>query len=150
MKTVKKSVFRILIILSLFFIIGCGKQSTHNKHSNIDKLTVDEIRYEALKYKQSILSKSKIYDEIDCFDDIAPPSEKCLEKLTSYLSEEKGVDINEWMESFADDFEQLEFYRQKLIEKGGDTSGLDILNEIRHQKRKKIDNFLKAMENTKA
>ncbi len=123
MKTANKPIYCLLLVISLFFNYGCAKQPLHRNSSNIDELTVDELRTQALKCKESILIKQKILTV--CLRVESPPTQKCLDKFYSCLSE-RGEEPDEWMDSYVDDMIQFEAFRQKLIEKGEDTSDLDI------------------------
>jgi hypothetical protein len=111
----------------------CAPKATNNKplemnESKLDGMTVDELRATAIKLKAVIIAKMNKYSEIEHklgFDETTPTTPNLIRKVESYFSTIEGKDFGEWIDSLISDMLQLEVYRQKLKEKGGDTSDLD-------------------------
>ena len=126
MKNVRHIVFYCLLALCSLALLGCGKKADENKpmsevKAEAEKMNLDELRSMALKYKEAIMAKR---------DDIAKVTAE-LKKipLTKMLGKEaKGLksDIENLNKSISALKARFEIYYNKVKEKDGDLSGLEI------------------------
>jgi hypothetical protein len=130
LKTLRRFTFYLLPLLCTLGLAGCGKKAVErnvdeNKplsevRAEAEKMSVDELRDMAVKYKEAMASKMA---EVD----------KLTVKLTSVLiGENRGSERKEFtaeMESLNKSLsalgERFQVYYDKLKEKGGDLSGLE-------------------------
>ncbi|MEE9369933.1 MAG: hypothetical protein V3W45_00550 [Sedimentisphaerales bacterium] len=115
-----------LVCLLMLSLVGCGKKADENKpigevKAEADKMSIDELRDIALKYKDAISAKqSEINKVVTQLKKIA---------ITKALSEEaKGLtgEINNLTKSTKALKERFQIYYNKVKEKGGDVSDLKI------------------------
>ena len=126
MKTVKDILLCCCLTLCVLGLFGCGKKADEGKSmgevsAEAEKMDVEELRSMALKYKDAIMARQ---------DDIAKITAE-LKKipLTEMLGEEaKGLkaDVENLNKSLSALKERFGVYYDKLKEKGGDASGLQI------------------------
>ena len=126
MKNVRHIVFYCLLALCSLALLGCGKKADENKpmsevKAEAEKMNLDELRSMALKYKEAIMAKR---------DDVAKVTAE-LKKipLTKMLGKEaKGLksDIENLNKSISALKARFEIYYNKVKEKDGDLSGLEI------------------------
>ena len=120
MKTVKDILLCCCLTLCVLGLFGCGKKADEGKSmgevsAEAEKMDVEELRSMALKYKDAIMARQ---------DDIAKKI-----PLTEMLGEEaKGLkaDVENLNKSLSALKERFGVYYDKLKEKGGDASGLQI------------------------
>ncbi len=126
MKTARNVTFYCLLALCFVALFGCGKKADENKplsevKAEADKMSADKLRSMAMAYKDAISAKK---GEV----------EKVASKLkgipvTKMLEDEaKGLksDIEILNKSVSALKERFQVYYNKLEEKSGDTSGLQI------------------------
>ena len=135
MKAVKNFTLLSLLILGSLVILGCSEKKQEpapptgvsveeNKplsevKAEADKMTVEQLRAAALKYKAIIETKTAEADKLakDLMKAaLADKSETEVKQLNARMAE-----INKSAEALA---ERFEVYYKKLEEKGGDMSGL--------------------------
>lgn len=114
------SLWSLLVLFSLA-VLGCGKKDEDRPVSEVkteaEQMSTDELRAEAMKYKEAITAKKAE-----------------LEKLTAKLKEipvteilnEDAKRIEDLNRSISALKERFNVYYQMLRKKGGDTSGLQI------------------------
>lgn len=114
------------LVACVLFFCGCGKKADENKpisevRAEAEKIDVAKLRQMAMAYKDAIMAKK---------GDIEKIAAKLKEvPVTQMLSEEakslKG-DIDELNKSLSALKERFEIYYNKLKEKGGDLTGLQV------------------------
>lgn len=114
-----------LIVVMVLSLTGCGKKSDSEKtaeevQADVEKMSVEQLREKALEYKEAIIAKkdemAKIHDKLK---DVPP--NKLAEEMRAMKAD---VDkINDAIESLT---EKYKIYYNKLREKGGDLSDLEI------------------------
>jgi len=120
-----------LLVLCSLVLFGCGNgDETETKvdenkpisevKAEAEKMSTEELRTIALKYKESILAKSEKLDEITGNLMGALGKGDQSNKLNELKAE-----LEEINKSTAALNERFEVYYQKLKEKGGDVSGLE-------------------------
>lgn len=115
-----------LVCLLILSMAGCGKKADEDKpigevKAEADKMSIDELRDIALKYKDAILAKQSEIDKVMAQLKEIP--------ITKTLGEEaKGLkaDIENLTKSTNALKERFQIYYNKLKEQGGDVSGLKI------------------------
>ncbi|MHC4572139.1 MAG: hypothetical protein ACYS0C_08695 [Planctomycetota bacterium] len=126
MKDIRNIMLYCLLALCSFALLGCGKKADENKpisevKAEAEKMSLDELRSMALKYKEAILAKQ---------DEVAKIGAELKEiPLTKMLGEEaKGLkaDIDNLNKSVSALKSRFEIYYNKVKEKDGDLSDLKI------------------------
>ena len=126
MKAVRTITLYCLLVLCSLSIWGCGKKADENKpisevKAEAEKMNTDELRAMAMKYKESITAKKGEIEKVTTKLKGIP--------VTEMLGEEaKGLkaDIDNLNKSVSALKERFDIYYEKLKEKGGDVSGLQI------------------------
>lgn len=126
MKHLKNTAFGLFLLLCLLVLLGCSQKADEDKpisevKAEAEKMDAAQLRAMAMKYKEAIVAKNK---EV----------EKLVEELKEIPATEmlgEGADkIKTEMESINKSLsalkERFEVYYNKLKEKGGDTSGLEV------------------------
>jgi len=121
MKIVRNAALWFLLLLVSLVVLGCGKKDEDRPVSEIktkaEQMSKDELRAEAMKYKEAITAKKAE-----------------LEKLTAKLKEiplteirnEDAKRIEDLNRSISALKERFQVYYRMLQKKGGDISGLQI------------------------
>jgi hypothetical protein len=126
MNITKNTVLYSFLVLVLLALCGCGKKADEKKpisevKAEAEKMSVEKLRSMAMTYKDSITAK---------IDEVEKLASKLKDiPLTKMMSDEaKGLkaDIEELNKSVSALKERFEVYYNKLKEKGGNLSGLDI------------------------
>lgn len=126
MKTKREISFYILLAVWVLGLPGCGKKADENKPISevkveAEKMSTKDLRAIAVAYKDAVVAKK---GEID----------KLVKKLADIpLAEKLGAeaktlkaDIDNLNKSLSALKERFQIYRDKLKEKGGDLSGLEL------------------------
>ncbi len=126
MKTPKTIAFYYVLVLCSIILLGCGKKADENKpisevKAEADQMSVEKLRSMAMEYKKAILAKQGEVEKIMGKLKDIPIAEKLG-------SEAKGLsaEIEALNKSVSTLKERFQVYYQKLTEKGGDTSGLEL------------------------
>lgn len=126
MKNVRNITFYCLLALCSLALLGCGKKADETKpisevQAEAEKMNLKQLRSMALKYKEAILAKQEDIERIGAELKKIPVAEMLGE-------EAKGLktDIENLSKSTTALKERFEIYYNKLKEKGGDLSGLEI------------------------
>ncbi|MHC4087422.1 MAG: hypothetical protein ACYSWZ_14985 [Planctomycetota bacterium] len=126
MKIVRIATILSLSVLVSLTVLGCGKEADEAKpvsevKAEAEQMDTNELRSAATRYKEAITAKKSELERI---------TDKLKEiPVAEMLGEEaKGLqaDIADLNKSVSALRERFDVYLQKLREKGGDTSGLEI------------------------
>jgi hypothetical protein len=127
MRTVRNAVFCLLLVWSLV-IGGCGgsKKADENKplpqvKAEADKMNAAQLHDMAMKYKEAIEARNADVDKIAAKLKEILPTEAAGGEM-----EQLKTDLENLMKSVSALQERFQVYYQKLKEKGGDLSGLEI------------------------
>ncbi|MGA2092239.1 MAG: hypothetical protein ABSH16_02375 [Sedimentisphaerales bacterium] len=116
----------VLIAACLISFIGCGKKADENKpmtqvQAEADKMNVEQLKAAAMEYKNAIAAKKaelkKVADKLKAI----PATEQLGDKAKKL--QEEVVNIGKSVNALT---ERFDVYYNKLKEKGGDVSGLEI------------------------
>jgi hypothetical protein len=126
MKTKMRTVLWCLLGVCLLVIIGCGKKADENKpisevKAEAEKMSAADLRTTAMSYKEAIEAKGKEVEKLAAKLKEIPVAE-ILGKEAKALKTEMD-NINKSVSALK---ERLQIYLDKLKEKGGDLSGLQI------------------------
>ena len=122
----KKIILYCLLVLSCVALVGCGKKADENKpiseiKAEAEQMSVEKLRQMAMKYKDAILAKR---GEVDKF--AAQLKEIPVTKMLGSEAKEIKAEIEALNKSVSALKERFQVYYQKLKEKGGDSSGLEL------------------------
>ncbi|MFC1739149.1 hypothetical protein ACFL1G_08885 [Planctomycetota bacterium] len=126
MKTIKKTCLFCLLVLCCFALLGCGKKADENKpvsevQAEAETMNAEQLRKIAMQYKDAVLAKSADIEKITATLKEIP--------VTELLGNEaKGLktEIDNLNKSISDLTERFQIYYDKLKEKGGDLTGLEL------------------------
>jgi uncharacterized lipoprotein YehR (DUF1307 family) len=126
MKIVRNTVLCCLIALCLFAILGCGKKADENKpisevKAEAEKMDTDGLRAMAIAYKEAIAGKKGEVEKLTAKLKDIPATE-----LLGDEAKELKADIENINQSLSALTERFDVYYQKLKDKGGDLSGLQV------------------------
>jgi hypothetical protein len=126
MKQLKTIAFYCMVALLAVSLFGCGKKADEGitieqAKAKAEKMNVSQLRTEAKKYYDAIMAKQKDVDKIMAKIKDIPPLEAMGE-------EAKGLqaDLSDLNKSLSNLKARFQVYYDKLKEKGGDTSGLQL------------------------
>ena len=120
--------FLLLCLLAAFalVVIGCGKKTDENKSVNqvqaeAGKMSVDQLRTAALECQNALMAKkgelSKLEEKVKMLTS---------DKIISGEGQKLTTDIQSAGKSIVDLTGRLKIYVDKIKEKGGDVSGLNL------------------------
>jgi outer membrane murein-binding lipoprotein Lpp len=126
MKNLRHIIFYFLPVLCLLLLAGCGAKADEDKSlsdvkTEAEQMSAEKLKSMAMAYKDAILDKKQEVEALSLKLKDIP--------LTEMLGEEaKGLkaeidDLNKSVSALKDRFQ---VYYDKLKEKGGDISGLNI------------------------
>ena len=115
-----------LLVLCSVALFGCGKKVDENKpisdvKAEADKMSVKELRSMAMKYKDAIVAKSGEAEKLTAKLKGIP-----VTKMLGSEAKEIKTEIEALNKSVSALKERFQVYYQKLKEKGGDSSGLEL------------------------
>jgi len=115
-----------LLVLSSLILYGCGKKADENKPLNevkaeAEQMNVEKLRLMAMKYKDAIVAKRGEVEKLAAKLSGIPIAEKL-----GTQAKELTAEIEALNKSISALTERIQVYYQKLKEKGGDLSGLEI------------------------
>jgi len=115
-----------LMMILLFALLGCGKKADANKpiaavKAEAEKMSAADLRAMALVYKQNLTGKKAEVDKLMGQLKDIPIAEKLGAEAKKLQAELKSLN-----DSIAALRERFQIYYDKLKEKGGDLSGLEI------------------------
>ena len=126
MNITKNTFLCCLLVLISLALCGCGKKADENKpigevKAEAEKMSIEKLRSMAMTYKEAITAKK---------DEVGKLASKLKDiPLTKMMGDEaKGLkaDIDGLNKSVSALKERFEVYYNKLKEKGGNLSGLEI------------------------
>jgi hypothetical protein len=128
MKIVRNAILWSLLVLCSLAVLGCGQEGEVDEYKPIsevkaeaEKMDTSGLKTMATKYKEAITAKKGDLDKVTAQLKKIP--------LTEMMDEEANdlkADINNLNKSISALTERFNVYYEKLQEKGGDTSGLQI------------------------
>ena len=122
----KKIILYCLLVLSCVALVGCGKKADENKPTSevkaeAEQMSVEKLRQMAMKYKDAILAKKGEVEKVG-----AQLKEIPVTKMLGSEAKEIKTEIEALSKSASALKERFQIYYQKLKEKGGDSSGLEL------------------------
>jgi len=123
----RKMALYLMVAGVVFVFSGCGeKKADENKPigqvtAEAEKMSVGELRAMALKYKDAITGKKPEVDKMMAKLQGIPADKMLSEETTTFKAEVERLN-----KSIAALKERMDIYYNKLKEKGGDLSGLEI------------------------
>ncbi|MCP4257856.1 MAG: hypothetical protein GY774_10060 [Planctomycetes bacterium] len=126
MKIVKNAILCCLIGLCLFAVLGCGKKADENKpisevKAEAEKMDTDGLRAMAMSYKEALTAKKGEVDKL-----AAKIKDIPVAKMLGQEAKDLKADLANLEKSVSAIQERFKVYYDKLKEKGGDLSGLEI------------------------
>jgi outer membrane lipoprotein-sorting protein len=126
MKTIKNTTFLFLLLLCPLVLLGCSQKSSENKSidevkAEAEKMDANQLRSMAMEYKEAIEAKKGEVEKLLAKFKNIPPAEMMDTKAKEITDE-----INKINRSITALNEKFMIYYNKLKEKGGDTSDLEI------------------------
>ena len=126
MKIVKNAVLCCLIGLCLFAMLGCGKKADENKtisevKAEAEKMDTNGLRAMAMAYKEAITAKKGDIEKLTAKLKDIPVTEILGNEATGLKADMENLE-----KSVSALQERFKIYYDKLKEKGGDLSGLEI------------------------
>ena len=126
MKFVKNAVLCCLVGLCLVTIFGCSKKADENKSiseikAEVEKLDIDGLRAKAMEYKEAFTAKKSEVDKL-----AAKIKEIPVADLLGQEAKSLKADLENLEKSLSALQERFNIYYNKLKEKGGDLTGLEI------------------------
>jgi len=126
MKIVKNAVLCCLIGLCLFAMLGCGKKADENKtisevKAEAEKMDTNGLRAMAMAYKEAITAKKGDLEKLTAKLKDIPVTEMLGNEATGLKADMENLE-----KSVSALQERFKIYYDKLKEKGGDLSGLEI------------------------
>ena len=127
MKTVNCMTFWFLLAVWALVISGCGgKKADANKpisevKTEAEKMDAGQLRNMAMTYKESIVAKKADLEKL-----AAKLKEIPIAEIMGDEAKQLKTDIDNFTKSISALKERFEIYYQKLKEKGGDLSGLEL------------------------
>ena len=116
----------VLIAACVISFTGCGKKADENKpmtqvQAEAEKMNVEQLKAAAVQYKNAIAAKKAELDKVAAKLKAIPVTEQLGEKAKTLQADVAniGKSVNALTERF-------QVYYNKLKEKGGDVSGLQI------------------------
>lgn len=126
MKHVRNVSLCCLMMILLFGLLGCGKKADENRpipeaKAEAEKMNAAELREMALTYKEAVTGKKAEVDKLMGQLKDIPIAEKLGADAKKLQAELKSLN-----DSIAALQQRFQIYYNKLKEKGGDLSGLEI------------------------
>jgi len=126
METIKRISFYCLLIACSLALFGCGKKADENKpisevKAEAEQMNTSQLRSTAMKYKEAILAKKSEIEKLNNKLMSIPAAE-----MLGAEAKEITNEITNLSESAAALTERFKIYYNKLKEKGGDLSGLEL------------------------
>lgn len=115
-----------LVFLSWFVLFSCAEKADENKpiskiKTEVEKMDTSQLKSMAKKYKDAILAKRKDVEKI-----AAELKEIPITEMLSEKAKLLKADMERLNKSAAAMMDRFQIYFQKLKEKGGDISGMEL------------------------
>ena len=122
----RKTSFYCMLVMCCFMLVGCGKKADESKpvsevKAEAEKMSVEQLRATAMKYKEAILAKG---DEVDKI--VAELKKIPVTKMLGEEAKQLKAEIDNLNKSVTLLKERFQIYYNKLKEKNGDLSGLEL------------------------
>ncbi len=121
MNNVRNVTLWCLLVLVSLAVLGCGKKDEDKPVSDVKteakQMSTDELRAEAIKYKEAITAKKGELNKVMA---------KLKELPVTEIKDEDAKKLEDLNRSISVLKEHFNVYYQELRKKGGDTSGLQI------------------------
>ena len=126
MRAVRKFTFVFVSLVCMSAILGCGEKADENKpisevKAEAEKMSIDKLRAKAMEYKEAIVAKKADYEKLAAKLKDIPVAEMIGEEAKALKADMENLE-----ESISKLRERFEVYYDKLKEKGGELTGLDI------------------------
>jgi len=123
MRTTKKTALYFLLLLCSLVLFGCSQKNDENKSiseikAEAEKMDMNQLRSMAMKYKEAIAAKES---EIETLF-----ARLKATKMQDTEAKKTTTELNKISQSMSELNERFQVYYNKLKEKGGDTSDLEI------------------------
>lgn len=126
MRTVRKVTFYFLLVLCSLVLLGCGKKADEDKpigevKAEAEQMSVEKLKSVAMEYKEAIVARRGELEKVMGELKDTPITEKMGTEAKELMNEIQnlGKSVSALQERFG-------VYYQKLKDKGGDLSGLEI------------------------
>lgn len=126
MKTVKNATTYFLLVLCSMILFGCSQKADENKalsevKAEAEKMDTNQLRSMAMNYREAIVAKKGDVEKL-----AAKLKEIPVAEMLGAEAKEIKAELDNINKSVSALKERFEVYYNKLKEKGGDTSGLEI------------------------
>ncbi len=126
MKTIKNPTIYFLLALCSLVLLGCSQKADENKaisevKTEAEKMDTNQLRSMAVSYKEAIVVKKGDLEKL-----AAKIKEIPVAEMMGTEAKKIRAEIDNISKSVSALKERFEVYYNKLKEKGGDTSGLEI------------------------
>jgi len=127
MKNVKGIAFYLLLLLCSLIVLGCSQKADDESKpisevkAEAEKMDTAQLRAMAMKYKDAIIAQNGEIDKLLDRLKGAPVADTLGDDIQGIKAEVESIN-----KSISALEERFEVYYNKLKEKGGDTSGLEI------------------------
>jgi outer membrane murein-binding lipoprotein Lpp len=126
MNTALKTVLFAIVIGSLLGFPGCSKKADQNKpitavQAEADKMNVEQLKAKAMEYKNAIVAKKAEIDKV-----VAKLKEIPVTEQMGTEAKALQADMQNLSKAVNALTERFQVYYNKLKEKGGNVSGLEI------------------------
>jgi predicted nucleic acid-binding Zn-ribbon protein len=126
MRTVQGITTCALLVMCQLLLFGCGSKTDENKpiaevKAEAEKMDASKLRAMAEAYKNAIVAKKADIEKVTAKLKDVPATE-----LLGQEAKNLKADIENFNKSVSALKERFEVYYQKLKEKGGDVSGLEL------------------------
>ena len=126
MKTIKKTSLFCLLVFCCLALLGCGKKADESKpvskvRAEAEKMNAEQLRKIAMKYKEAVLAKSADVEKIT-----AKLKEIPVTELLGNEAKGLKTEIDNLNKSISALKDRFQIYYNKLKEKGGDLTGLEL------------------------
>jgi ATP-dependent Clp protease ATP-binding subunit ClpA len=126
LETARKISFWLLVGVCTLGLPGCGKKADENKpiseiKAEAEQMSVEKLRAQAAVYRDAIVAKKAEVEKI-----VSKLGDIPLTKLLGDETKGLKADVEKLNKSVSALTERFQVYYEKLKEKGGDLSGLEI------------------------
>ncbi len=126
MRTIKEIGFYILLATCVSGLLGCGKKADENKpvsevKAEAEKMSAKDLRAMAVTYRDAVLAKKGEVEKVAKKLADIPLAQKLGDEAKALQA-----DMDNLNKSISALKERFQIYYDKLKEKGGDVSGLEI------------------------
>ena len=126
MKAVSNITCCLLLVFCSLSLLGCGKKVDENKSADevraeAEDMNAEQLRALAMKCRESIIAKQAEIKKLVTRLSNIPPAE-----MTGTEAKQVRAELEVLNASLRNLNEQYMLYYRKIVEKGGDTSGLKI------------------------